>query len=155
MAAISSFWLSLIERLANRGRPCMPGDSPRFDLYDGRSESPSLRQKTHQVSLWPTPSKRLLQQLQVARKPILQRQRQWWGRQLHAEYGRLHHGKRAFSAPTAHRHWQFTASDDALESAPVLDPGAKILVTDDCKSSDGAFRRSESEAVTGAGGSRC
>src|SRR3990170_5848637 len=28
----------------------MPGDSPRFDLYDGRRDSPSLRQKTLEVT---------------------------------------------------------------------------------------------------------
>ena len=33
------------------------------------------------------------------------------------------------TAPTAHRHWQPTASDDALEPAPVLVPGADISVT--------------------------
>src|ERR1700687_4901820 len=28
----------------------MPGDSPRFDLYDGRRESPNLRQKTQEIT---------------------------------------------------------------------------------------------------------
>ena len=28
----------------------MPGDSPRFDLYDGQSDSPSLRQKTLELA---------------------------------------------------------------------------------------------------------
>src|SRR3972149_5338192 len=28
----------------------MPGDSPGFDLYDGRRDSPSLRQKTLEVT---------------------------------------------------------------------------------------------------------
>ena len=28
----------------------MPGDSPRFDLYDGRSDSQSLRQKTQEIT---------------------------------------------------------------------------------------------------------
>src|SRR5579871_4570132 len=28
----------------------MPGDSPRFDLYDGQRESPSLRQKTLEIT---------------------------------------------------------------------------------------------------------
>ena len=28
----------------------MPGDSPRFDLYNGRSNSPSLREKAQEIT---------------------------------------------------------------------------------------------------------
>ena len=37
--------------ITHRGKPpAMPGDLPRFDLYDGRSDSPSLRQKTQEIT---------------------------------------------------------------------------------------------------------